>query len=249
MTHRTETGTTDTHRPQAHRILSTLVVATLLLAASAADAALTTGKCLVLKRQAWGNLRKCQATEEGKKLKGKPADLAKCQTKFQEKLAKIDEKATKAAIACRHGDNGDRTVTDYDTGLQWEKKTASTLAGICVPLGDLHCVDDKYDWDEAHAFVDASVDGATLTTCYFGHCGWRLPTVVELKTILLAPCVTSPCIDPIFGPTAAARYWSSTTYAAGARDFAFFVDFAPNGIQGADVKSASNYVRAVRGGL
>src|SRR5262249_27672856 len=34
----------------------------------------------------------------------------------------------------------------------------------------------------------------------------------ELKTILLEPygCGTSPCIDPIFGPTASNRYWSSS---------------------------------------
>ena len=34
----------------------------------------------------------------------------------------------------------------------------------------------------------------------------------ELETILLEPygCGTSPCIDPIFGPTASNRYWSSS---------------------------------------
>jgi len=33
-------------------------------------------------------------------------------------------KATKAAIACRYRDNADSTITDYDTGLMWDKKTA-----------------------------------------------------------------------------------------------------------------------------
>ena len=36
-----------------------------------------------------------------------------------------------------------------------------------------------------------------------GHCDWRLPTIIELQTILLTeyPCATAPCIDPIFGPS------------------------------------------------
>jgi hypothetical protein len=254
MTHRPETGTTDTHRPQAHRILPTLVATTLLLAASAADAALTTGKCLALKRQAWGNLRKCQAAEEIKQLKGKPADLAKCQTKFQEKLAKVSGKATEAAIACRYGDNGDGTVTDYDTGLQWEQKTGLFVIGlgiVCVPGNPLHCVNNTYDWDEANKFVDASANGVTLNTCFSDHCDWRLPTIVQLQTILLAPfpCGTSPCIDPIFGLTAAEQYWTSTTddTAPGVAD-AWYVDF-DDGLLEEPGKSTSLYVRVVRGAL
>ena len=95
----------------ARRLLAGLVAAVLLLAASAADAALTTDKCLVSKRKAWTALRKCQGTEEAKKLLGKAADFAKCDTKFQEKLAQIDDKATDAGIACRYAHNGDGTVT------------------------------------------------------------------------------------------------------------------------------------------
>ena len=55
----------------------------LLLVASAAHAALTTEKCLEQKRKAWGDLRKCQATEDAKRLRAKAADLANCQTKLQ----------------------------------------------------------------------------------------------------------------------------------------------------------------------
>jgi hypothetical protein len=247
-----------------------LLVLALLLAARAADAALTTGNCLALKRQAWGNLRKCESAEQAKTLKGKPADLAKCQTKLQEKLAKITAKATEAGITCRYGDNGDFTVMDYDTGLQWERKSG-VPGGLC-PLGSLHCVNDTYSWGnlsgcpftgcangEAFSVFLArlnsctSPDGtAVIATGFAGHCDWRLPTIQELSTIV---DVTQPdcdlgvgiCIDPIFGGAGSA-YWSGTTasvpFTAGS---AWALDFS-DGVVNATLKPATWYVRAVRTG-
>jgi hypothetical protein len=165
----------------AARSLPRLVLAVLvalLLAASVADAALTTSACLVQKRKAWITFRKCQGSEQLKQLKAKPVDLATCDAALQVALTKITAKATKAAIPCRYGDNGDGTVTDYDTGLQWEKKTGG-VAGLCI-LGDVHCVNDTYTWDEANRFVDGGANPSTLTSCFSGHCDWRLPTIVEL---------------------------------------------------------------------
>jgi len=255
------------HPTLAARFLPRLVLVVLvalLLAASAADAALTTGACLAQKQTAWGDLRKCQATERAKGLRGKPADLAKCQTKFQEKLAKITTKATKAAIACRYGANGDGTVTDYDTGLQWEQKTDNDIT--CI-LAFPNCSTRTFTWGNLSgcpftgcpngtAFIDllghfnncVNTDGVPVGG-FAGHCDWRLPTVAELQTILLAPypCGTSPCIDPIFGPTVASYYWSATTY-ADFPDDAWGVNFG-NGYVFYDNKSNFGYVRAVRTGL
>lgn len=93
-----------------------------------------------------------------------------------------------------------------------------------------------------------SSDGNTQTGGFAGHCDWRLPTSAELQTILLAPflCQPSPCIDPVFGPTAATFYWSSTSFANdpfGAWLVSFF-----GGFVGFGVKSFTFHVRAVRGG-
>jgi hypothetical protein len=90
-----------------------------------------------------------------------------------------------------------------------------------------------------------------------GHAGyrdWRLPQVnrdggrEELETILLEPypCSTSPCIDPIFGPTRSTDYWSSTTRADATAN-AHGVNFNNGGVSTAP-KVIDAGVRAVRGG-
>ena len=253
------------HPTLAACFLPRLVVAVLvvlLLATSAADAALTTGACLAQKRVAWSTLRKCQGTEEAKQLKGKPADLAQCLTKLQTALTKITAKATKAVIPCRYRDNGDGTVTDYDTGLQWEQKTDNDIT--CI-LAFPNCWTRTFTWGTLNgcpfigcpngtAFIDLlghfnnCVSPGYPVVGFAGHCDWRLPTVAELQTILLAPypCGTSPCIDPIFGPTVASRYWSATSGAFPSE--AWFVNFL-NGDADDDFKNFNFYVRAVRTGL
>jgi hypothetical protein len=232
------------------RTLTTLTIVALLLAASAAHAAFTTGVCLAQKRVAWGTLRKCQATEEAKGLKGKPADLAQCQAKFQAALTKISAKAMKAVIPCRYQRNGDTSVTDFDTGLMWERKTDDDIKCIlAVP----NCWTNTYVWDDAMgkflSELNGATDSATSQAGYAGHTDWRLPTVVELQAILLAPypCGTSPCIDPIFGPTAANYYWSATTGASFPNP-AWHVNFGTGKVytSGPDALTA---VRAVRTGL
>jgi hypothetical protein len=247
-------------------------LATVLLAVggvSRAKAALTTPACFAKKLTAWGNLRKCQATANGKVLQGKSADLAACQTEFNATLTKIDAKATSAAIACRYGVNGDGTATDYDTGLVWEQKTDD---------GSVHDKDNTYNWNTAFggttpngtaftAFLGTlnngtSGDGTATSGCFAGHCDWRLPAIEELAGIrdLSAPgCSTStgPCIDQsVFGPTVLSNapdghpsdpYWSATTD-SGNPASVWYVDFSNGGVV-ADGKDDGRFVRAVRSGL
>lgn len=173
------------------------------------------------------------------------------------------------ARQARFVDNGDGTVTDRQTGLQWEQKT--TAVGSGVNSADPHDVDNRYNWGipngcsspgcpNGTVFTDflgqlnscTSSDGTAVSFAGFaGHCDWRLPTIQELQTILdlsAAGCGSGPCIDPVFGPTDAFLYWSSTTVAS-SPGTAWVVGF-PDGTVGKTGKGGvpGLSVRAVRAG-
>ena len=172
----------------------------------------------------------------------------------------------------RFVDNPNGTITDKQTGLQWEKKD-NTCPGI-------HCVDDLYSWcvgaddftcvnggiPDGTAFTsflrtlnggDTGVGNCTRTddgtpeqAGFAGHCDWRLPRLDELVTIV--DCNFGgggPCIDPIFGPTSTLYLTSDTL----ARDqnvaWTFFFPFPAFTNEAFKPGTQEPFsVRAVRGG-
>jgi uncharacterized protein DUF1566 len=141
----------------------------------------------------------------------------------------------RAGAPLSYTSNSDGTITDNNTGLVWEKQVNCS--------GGLHCVDDRYTWQEALDYVKA------LNTANFaGHSDWRLPNVRELQSIVnYGPALSPEFNDCLHGScTAYDYYWSSTTY-AGIPSWAWWVHFG-DGVTGADKKSYTNLVRAVRGG-
>jgi hypothetical protein len=75
---------------------------------------------------------------------------------------------------------------------------------------------------------------------------WRLPTIVELLSIVdtttVACQVGGPCIDPIFGLTVPAFYWASTTDDGST---GFLVDFR-TGTLGVGSPDVTVHARPVR---
>jgi hypothetical protein len=130
----------------------------------------------------------------------------------------------------RYSANGDGTVTDNKTGLMWVVQT-STCAG------EVTCNSNTYGWSGTGTVADGTLfksfiaglnggdyyspsSGLDVSTgaaapCFANHCDWRIPTKVELESIieLSAPgCGSgSVCIDPVFGPALQPDWWSSTT--------------------------------------
>lgn len=83
-------------------------------------------------------------------------------------------------------DNGDRTVTDNVTGLMWEQET---LAGhITQSAATTYC------------------QGLTLA----GHSGWRLPTMIELLSIVDYGAFDPSINKAFFKGAESGFYWSST---------------------------------------
>ncbi len=159
----------------------------------------------------------------------------------------------------RFVDNGDGTITDTQTGLMWEKKTGTVGGG--KNFDDPTNVDNTYTWTANSPAADGTLFADFLakmncTISATGGCGpgnhrdWRIPTIAELRTILTADpncsLFISPCIDPIFGPTAAVGYWSSSSLAGDPGD-AWLVNFG-NSIVAAVPGTNSIWARAVRGG-
>jgi hypothetical protein len=183
------------------------------------------------------------------------AAVSKCRVKYAAAWGKLAAKAMGSGSTCdasRFVDNGDGTVTDNLTTLQWEKKR--NLDDTPVP-GDQHDADNVATWSATG--TGTAADGTAYTgylatlnggSCFAGQCDWRLPNVAELQTILSAPYPCTTCIDGIFGPTAAGGYWSSTTNAV-LSDRAWVVGFNDGFVSGFDGKGDDGWVRAVRGGL
>ncbi len=146
--------------------------------------------------------------------------------------SKEDDGYYEKGLALDYTDNGDGTVTDKNTGLMWEQKTAGNK-------------DHKYTWSDAFDnFIDNEMNGGSG---YAGYTDWRLPNMKELFSLVKFEGASGPYIDKAnFPNTVSSNYWTSTTYAPIA-DRAMCVSFH-SGTVYTTAGSNDGYVRAVRGG-
>ena len=152
----------------------------------------------------------------------------------------------------RFVDNGDGTTTDHETGLVWERKDG---ADGTPDATNLHDVDNTYTWAAATADWISEVNGLSADgvsqTGLAGRSDWRVPTVLELASIVdegTGSCGggSGACIDAAFGPTQPDEYWTGTAF-PGLPTFAWFTDFS-DGSNLINSKTKASAVRAVRGG-
>lgn len=141
-------------------------------------------------------------------------------------------------------DNGDGTITDEATGLMWEKLSND---------GSIHDKDTTYSWTGSSTKINS------LNTAVFaGYNDWRIPNINELES-LRNYTLTNPAAHPEFNVSCVAActvltcsctrpddYWSSSTYQT-SPDYALVIRFGDGSTSGR-LKTASTYVRAVRGG-
>jgi hypothetical protein len=131
-----------------------------------------------------------------------------------------DEVAAGAPNPQSYSDNGDGTVTDNVTKLMWQQAVPATT----------------YGWKDSIAYCP------TLTLADYHD--WRLPTVIELISIVDHGKAT-PATDATYFPaTPAARFWTSTAYSRNS-DYAHWVSFGDGQTQEAVVSTLYN-VRCVR---
>jgi hypothetical protein len=129
--------------------------------------------------------------------------------------------SSKQAKIIRFTDNGDGTVTDYKSGLMWQKSDNGTAT----------------TWVEAAPYCNDLELG--------GHADWLLPDVSTLVTTVNYS-KSDPAIHNVFDGRSNA-YWSSSTYAADP-DYAWYVVYLGGGVHLLKKNSSDGYVRCVRSG-
>ena len=82
-----------------------------------------------------------------------------------------DDGDIQAGATLAYTDNGDGTITDNNTGLQWEKKSDEENVNDNDNTTFPHDKDNLYTWDNAFAVHVAGLNTANFA----GHNDWRVP--------------------------------------------------------------------------
>lgn len=147
--------------------------------------------------------------------------------------------ASSAFAAKTYTDNGDGTVTDPTTGLQWMRCSMGQTWDGTTCTGTA----STYTWDQANAL-------SNMVT-FAGYSDWRLPNIRELQTIV-DRSVFGPAIDSGTFPNAPNwNFWSNSP-SARSLSFDSSIALSANFNYGESSASSKSYplpVRLVRAGM
>lgn len=176
---------------------------------------------------------------------------------------------TSGCYAQRFVDNLNGTISDYATGLMWEKKADLDNSGvICTSAGvcpDPHDADNLYTWSATSLAPDGTAYTVFLAQLNAGggfatHTDWRLPTRDELQSIVDYADTSNPVVNAVFDTSCSGSCTVTTCSCTMAYGYESSSTLAPNsslawivffniGDVGNGFKSSNYYVRAVRSGL
>lgn len=165
--------------------------------------------------------------------------------------------ASSAGVSRMYLDLGNGVIKDQRTGLFWEKKGSS--GGIHDQAGTASW-SQWQPWGANGSAFKEFLAGLNTPPCFAGFCDWRLPTVLELQTLVdfgrqypaVPDAFNSDCmpgcsaINECSCTTWNGSYWTATTDVSDASR-AWNVNFA-TGWTSSYIKVAGSAVRAVRGG-
>lgn len=95
------------------------------------------------------------------------------------KPVEINKPSSSQALDSRYLDNGDGTITDKQTQLMW-KKCSEGLSGADCSTGQA----EELLWSVA-------MKKYATPTQFAGHADWRMPSIAELRTVILCSDETS----------------------------------------------------------
>jgi len=131
-----------------------------------------------------------------------------------------------------------KTVTDNVTMLIWQRSLPQTYDGCSGKYASDGVAGDACVWEDAKNHCASSARAAAL-----GGSGWRLPTKIELESIV-DETRFNPTIDPIFANTPAKVFWTASPSVSSAAS-AWRVYFL-NGVSSYGGASVAYSVRCVR---